>query len=213
VFGLLGTKRGEPTANSGSVQQKLGPNEGASAKSGGQSLSTEELKALIRRSHPGMDLDDEIDEAIDEIDVTKLPLPERRARLERGIAAHRLEAWDSSWGAATEDRLTRDFAAVSEESPFALAKVECRTSTCVATLSFQGDDVGQDVYDTIVSRPIGLGCRLEMLPPEARARDAVVFLDCAKQRKADAKAVPMVASVKGAIPTREGPAAVMHSDP
>jgi hypothetical protein len=197
ALGLIGNDRGKPRADASSKSRGLEPTQ--KSEPTGHGLSVEEFKKRLAALHPGMDIDEPVEERID---VTKLPLPERKQRLERGIAAHALEPWDSAWGTATEERLTSDFTTVAEQSTFALRKVECRTSTCVVTLQWEDDETGRAAYDTIVSTPIGLGCRLEMLPPQTGAREAPAFFDCTALREASAKAAPMVASVTGAVPTR-----------
>lgn len=200
VTTLFTKKHAEPNTATKKAEPRA---ETANETSGDLGMSKAELKERIRRLHPGMDVDKELAEAEAAVIVTELPIAERKRRMEQGIAGHFREAWDGSWGSATENRLTTEFANLGYESGFDVARVQCRTSTCIVTVQWQGHDLAEAAYESIVSKPVGIGCRLEMLPPSSGAREAPIFLDCSKERKASAESVPMVATITGAIPTRD----------
>lgn len=173
----------------------------------------EELKELVARVHPGMDVADALVEEERAIDLNKLPLPERKERIARDIARYENESRDRNWAASTEERLTIDFAMVSAESVFKLRDVQCKSSTCIATIGWATPDIAQAAYEAVVSTPVGLGCRLQMLPPETGAVQGLAFLDCADQRRQNQQAVPMIAEVSGPIPMRPEGSTASHSGP
>jgi hypothetical protein len=197
AVGIHGLQSERVPIRAGTYTREAGPDPKETAE-GAHGLSVEQLKELMARWHPGMEVPEEVEVRID---VTKLPLPERRERMKRAIAAHLREAWDGDWAAVTEDRLSAEFAMLASVSAFEVHKAECRASSCLVTVQWLDEELGQDVYTSILSTPLGLGCRLEMLPPEQRERAATVYLDCARARKAAERAAPMVAMRNGAVPT------------
>lgn len=151
---------------------------------------SDEMKALFAKLHPGMDVSELMEPPVD---VMKLSMPERRDRLDRGIAAYEDEARDEIWAPQHEARISTEFETLTEDSFFFLANVECRQTYCLATLGWEDAKDGPSVYDTVTSTPLGAGCLIEVLPPEEGAQEARVLMDCASQRKRAEGAVPMVA--------------------
>lgn len=165
--------------------------------SGNDAAAIAAFKAKIRLLHPGLELSDREIEAAqeEEVDLMQLPLPERKHRMDQAFAAHRREGWDSKWATATEETLSDEFRRLGEESVFEVAKIECRTSSCLLTVTWNGHELAALAYEALTSTPVGFGCRPQMLPPEVGAREAVLHLDCTRARRVSDEAVPMVASI------------------
>lgn len=175
-------------------------------------VTLEQMKQMIAALHPGMDVDELLEASETAVDVTTLPLPERRERFLTGLATHSAASWDRGWAIPTEDRLSASFSRLSEELDFELADVDCKATTCVVTLRWAPQEMGPAVYEKIIATPVALGCRLEMLPPDRTESEARAFLDCGEQRERSAGAIPMAASVRGEIPGRPAGENALHSD-
>lgn len=211
ALGGIAVTRLSKSTERGHGVEALSPNAQGSAGSGApvtgnNAAAIAAFKAKIRHLHPGLELSDrEIEAALEEqVDVMQMPLPERKQRMEQAVAAHRLEGWDSSWASTTEETLSDEFRRLGEESVFEVAKVECRTWSCLLTVTWNGHELATLAYEALTSTPVGFGCRLQMLPPDLGAREAVLHLDCARARRASEEAVPMIASITGPVPTQEG---------
>jgi hypothetical protein len=160
---------------------------------------TLEFKALVAQAHPGMDLSDELKQLEKTpVDFMKLPLPERREHFLQTLAAYSSETWDRHWARPLEDGLNEELKSIASESVFEVRNVECRSTKCLVTVAWPNVELAQAAYAAIVGTPLGLGCRLEILPPPDHALEAQALLDCSGQREASARAVPMVATFKGA---------------
>jgi hypothetical protein len=200
MLGIAGSKKSQRTPH-GLAAAELAKAKQAAEKQASDTklpLSAAELKAAIARMHPGMEIPDEVLE--EAVDVNKLPLLERRERMRTALSAHQQERWDMEWATQKEEGLAQELEELSNVSPLQLAKIECRTTTCVATVSWVGAELGVAVEEALLSSPLGLGCKPQMLPPEVGHTEATVLFDCAKQRKASDGAVPMVATLSGPIP-------------
>jgi hypothetical protein len=213
VLGLVAAIFGLRAKRAHSVAPTLITSAQAHGETSTNKASLEELKALVARVHPGMDVAGALEEAERRIDLNSLPLVDRKERLARDIARYEGESRDRNWATSNEERLTTAFAIVSAESIFELRDVQCKTSTCLATIGWGTPEIGQAAYQAILSTPVALGCRLQMLPPDSGALEAVAFLDCAEQRRQSEEAVPMVAEVSGPIPMRPEGSTALHSGP
>ena len=154
-------------------------------------LDTEEMKAAILRLHPGMVAEEIFQEP--PLDVMQLSLEERQARIAKGLEEHELEGRDAEWAPRQETRLVREFSML-RDSFIHLTQVECRSSLCAITVGWDDAQDGQAAYDTIVTTPLGTGCRLEMVPPAEDVTEAQILMDCAEVRSRPPDAVSMLAT-------------------
>jgi hypothetical protein len=213
IVGALAIGLGLRAKRGGTITPAPLPSAHALSEAPNHKPTLEELKELVAKVHPGMDVADALEQAERELDLNKLPLPERKERIARDIARYENEVRDRNWATSSEERLTMSFGMVAAESIFKLRDVQCKSSTCVATIGWATPDIGQAAYEAVVSTPIALGCRLQMLPPETGALQGLAFLDCADQRRQSEQAVPMVAEVSGPIPMRPEGSTASHSGP
>jgi hypothetical protein len=130
-------------------------------------LDAEKLKAAVLALHPGMVAEEVFQEP--PVDPMQLSLEERKARIEKGLEEHAREGRDDEWAPQQESRLVEEFSRL-RDSFVHLTSAECRSSLCVVKVSWDDAEAGQAAYDTIVTTPLGTGCRLEMVPP---AEDAI----------------------------------------
>jgi hypothetical protein len=169
-------------------------------------LDAEEMKAALLSLHPGMAAEEIFQEP--PVDVMQLSLEERQARLEKGLEEHAHEGRDDEWAPRQESRLGHEFSML-RDSFIQLTKVECRSSLCVVTVSWDDAQDGKAAYEGIVTTPLGTGCRLEMVPPAEGSTEARILMDCAEVRSRP-EAVSMVATREALGASRPERAQALH---
>ena len=137
------------------------------------------MKAAILSFHPGMDAVEVFQEP--PVDPMQLSLEERKARIEKGLEELASEGRDDEWAPKQESNLNEEFSKL-RDGFIHLTKAECRSSLCVVQVKWDDADAGKSAYDTIVTTPLGTGCRLEMVPPAEDATQAQILMDCTEVR-------------------------------
>jgi hypothetical protein len=120
--------------------------------------------------------------------------PERRqelAELERQehanlLVAHQQEPRDQAWARDTEVSFGSAFQAVASKFSFTFGRVDCRTESCVAKLTWPSFNVAQqDMHDLVplLGDQILCGRRLTLPPPGPNGQVvAEMIIDCSEVR-------------------------------
>ena len=100
---------------------------------------------------------------------------------EEQLDDHEAAAIDSQWARSVAPQFNRDLEAIGEEA-FAVADVDCRTTTCVATLDFASYGAAQASLAGVLHHPYAVNCATTFVIPEpedrAAAYSANVLFDC-----------------------------------
>jgi hypothetical protein len=108
-------------------------------------------------------------------------------------AEHRLESRDTSWARPMEQKMRDGLQAGQRERGYRVDDVDCRQSTCVATLTFASFEDATRSMKSIVedsSRTIGCLRRMGLAPPEdgQRSYETSLYVDCGQDRAEGAQA-------------------------
>lgn len=99
----------------------------------------------------------------------EMDLPDPGEYRAKQIAAHRaaLETHaraplDAEWSRETEKTLRDDLAPLATASRFAIERVDCKTTTCVAVLAFASYPDAQARWPSVLTHPNHAGCGTEV---------------------------------------------------
>jgi hypothetical protein len=107
------------------------------------------------------------------------------------IAAHMAEAIDPKWAPAANRSFKADLNAVGEKLGFDLRQVDCRTTTCTATVAFSSFAEANRHYADLLRMRYGVNCTREVTlddPGEqGGAFETTVVYDCTGSRASDTR--------------------------
>jgi hypothetical protein len=116
------------------------------------------------------------------IEARRRQIAEHRSAVEN----HYRDPIDRRWARTAERQLRDDLSAWASNLHFDTKAVDCRTTSCVATLTFPSYQAANGSWMHVLTLPYGLDCNREVTlddPPEdARAFDATVVFDCTEAR-------------------------------
>jgi hypothetical protein len=102
------------------------------------------------------------------------------------LAAHEREGVDPSWASRAQAAYEGDLARLAADARFRLGRVDCRSTSCMAQLSFASFAAAKDSMQRIVLSRWTLNCAKEMnLDPttDGAAEYATsIYFDCARAR-------------------------------
>jgi hypothetical protein len=117
-------------------------------------------------------------------EVKQQLLQQRQAQLE----AHQREPVDFFWAKEAHTSLAADFAPLTRGDAFRVRGIDCRTTTCVATVEWPSYTKATEDYARLLQHPYGLDCARSILLPEpedpAARYEARLVLDCQNLRPA-----------------------------
>lgn len=95
------------------------------------------------------------------------PTPEEeRAMFQERVTARKREPVDTRWVATTNDLIRTDLEHALAGGSAKLVEVECRTSTCSATLEWSSQHEAETKYESLFQRPLRANCGVSILLPE-----------------------------------------------
>lgn len=113
---------------------------------------------------------------------------------ENRIVEHFNQAHDPRWSETAETGFRSDLGKLGETGKFAVSRVDCRTTTCIATLSWPSRTDAMQAMPGIVHAAYRSNCGKTLhLPDEiegAPAYEATVVFDCASERATSQSAPP-----------------------
>jgi hypothetical protein len=117
----------------------------------------------------------------------EMPTEEQaRAEFSKLVEAHERDAKDPDWGPTSTALLEASLRAESQRGMFSTVSVDCRTTTCVATLEWTSPEAAEQRSRWVAAAPLATNCsrqlRLSDTPGGDGARRAVLLLDCADWR-------------------------------
>lgn len=99
--------------------------------------------------------------------------------------AHERDVRDPSWAAPTEATIVRELNAI-DGGRFDVDRVDCRTTSCLATVRWENYDQAVQDYPSILHGYFTVGCGRRVLLPEPADRNAEysvrVIFDCEEAR-------------------------------
>lgn len=105
-----------------------------------------------------------------------------RAAIEEDIDTHRSQPVDPNWGPASAEQVRDDLEASSIAALIDVVDVDCRSTTCLATVEWEDYGVAFRTYRRLLTHHYGVNCRRRMgVPPPADSDGpyrAHLFLDC-----------------------------------
>ncbi len=128
-----------------------------------------------------------VDEPPEPIEAQKARvIEEHRAMLD----AHAREPLNRSWARATETTLQTDLGPVAKLKHFDITSVDCRTTTCVATLTFPNYGAANDQWSSVLTARNHAQCSTEITLEDAadpsQPYPMTVVYDCTPQANAGA---------------------------
>lgn len=131
------------------------------------------------------------------------PTPEEeRAMFQERLTASKREPVDSRWAATVNDLIRTDLEHALAGGSAKLVEVECRTSTCSATLEWSSQHEAETKYESLFQRPLRANCGVSILLPEQTGdrpgpvRTTALF-DCSGWRESGS--VPLDGVPQGAL--------------
>jgi hypothetical protein len=101
---------------------------------------------------------------------------------ESAIQKHRLERQDSGWAAKAAPSLRAGLEKVAESRKFKLGEVDCRSTSCLATLEWNNATEAREEFGKLAHEPFDVNCaRSISLPGDAEPSmpvQATLILDC-----------------------------------
>jgi hypothetical protein len=117
------------------------------------------------------------------------PAQVRRDALEQHaglLKKHDHEAVDAAWARQSMPAIREDLTAIAEANKFRLVEVDCRTTTCTATLEWGSFAEAVQSIQMVAAAPSRLKCSHQITLPEPEAGGstyrATVLLDCEADR-------------------------------
>jgi hypothetical protein len=116
-----------------------------------------------------------------------IPDPEETARElsalnDMLLAKHAGEPVDPTWSSGAVSAFQRDFAALTEQREAKVVGVECKTTSCVATLEWPSYEAAQREHSEVVMHGYEVNCRRQIWAPEPEDREArykaTAIFDC-----------------------------------
>jgi len=104
------------------------------------------------------------------------------------IARHMREPGDATWAPESEKRLRAFLSPLAAREKFRVVSVDCRTTSCVAELSFPSYAAAQSKWRSVLNahNPVGCGTQIALEEPhgEATGHELSVVYDCTEVRHA-----------------------------
>ena len=118
-------------------------------------------------------------------------LPDTEPSAQDYIDRAKAEPRDDAWAGPTERLFGEDLRAKAEKYDFRVGRVECRTNTCNAELSWSSLRDARAHFEGVLGEPERVGCQPRLLLTEGANEDApemgVMLLHCRSQRERAAR--------------------------
>ncbi len=109
-----------------------------------------------------------------------------RERVSTDLANFQSEPLDEEWAVSSSDLLRRNLADATADSEVEIVEVECRSTTCVATIRWPSYQTAFGSYRGLLVQPYSVNCRRSMsVPPPADptiSYEAHLFFRCERTR-------------------------------
>jgi hypothetical protein len=111
-----------------------------------------------------------------------------RDRRDERQRQHDHEARDTPWATRVESELGNALSAVAERGGFSLGDVECRSTSCTASIRWPSFVASREGAQLLARLPLETACRRTMLLPapeegsDTAAYEARVFFSCAREQ-------------------------------
>jgi hypothetical protein len=148
------------------------------------------LAALeVQKGQAGVDADSGVQEGPSAVEAsTRDHLLEHRA----AIRAHLSDRADPSWAPRANRAFEADLSAAGAKVGFEVESVDCRMTTCAATIRFANYVNARNQYSRLLHMPYGIDCAREITldpPPSdpSAAFSATVMYDCTEARSSSSE--------------------------
>jgi hypothetical protein len=110
------------------------------------------------------------------------------ARHEASIAGHQQQPVDHKWASTTATSFQADIGSFAEHAKLSLVSVDCRTTTCIATVEWASYENAIKNYERLLHFNYKANCQRQVLLPAPQDRSRpyreTVYFDCAEWRTA-----------------------------
>ncbi len=175
--------RGVPAARPGSIRHDADDARVARLERRLGALEADVSVTAPRDDLAGVALDDDPE-------LATLSLDEQRihalGRWQGKLDAHAGAPTDASWAPRVEAGFQDDLTSLGDDAGFRVATTNCRTTTCIATVDFEGYDAAVAGHAALLHHDYAANCAREVVLPEPAERSgrytATVLYDCANLR-------------------------------
>jgi hypothetical protein len=114
------------------------------------------------------------------------PLEQDLALWSSKLAEHAAQAIDESWSPEASRKLQVDLTRLAEGQGFSLIRIDCRTTSCSAALSWPSYEAAVDGFAALLHAGYEVSCARRITLPEPddpdQPYDGTILFDCTKAR-------------------------------
>jgi hypothetical protein len=106
------------------------------------------------------------------------------------LTAHMQETFDTKWAPGAARSFQHDLETAGQDAGFSVLSVDCRMTSCTATVRFESYELARRQFGTLLRSPFQVNCHREVTldPPPADPAapfEATAFYDCTGVRAGD----------------------------